>query len=203
MGTYEIQIRNCILQIQNSVTSVSALRPRSSCLFVRLVLCTDLAMLAHSRFALRVSQVGKFPGRPNVAAAAPLAWRAVSSSTDVENHSDETTAMIHGLWALDAASSSLEPASTSLAGPRQAVQATHTCLTGHVRSLGEVTHIFEPEAMGTSVHYPSSYLEVRTRDIGRKEDLSVVVTESGFSISCSQIWVKKGSMVHRVSPFRV
>mmetsp|Transcript_8218 Transcript_8218/g.13281 ORF Transcript_8218/g.13281 Transcript_8218/m.13281 type:complete len:155 (-) Transcript_8218:1508-1972(-) len=83
------------------------------------------------------------------------------------------------------------------------VQSTHASFYGHVKVEGNITMILDPRVKDQTTDKHGIFLEVKTRDVGLKEQLPTVVTENGESIACFRVWVRKGSVVKKVQPFTV
>jgi len=79
------------------------------------------------------------------------------------------------------------------------VEATHRPFTGHVQRYGEMLRLFRPDRFALN----ASFLEFHDSDVALREPLPMLVTQSGLSISCSRIWVRKGSLAKQVSSFEI
>lgn len=81
------------------------------------------------------------------------------------------------------------------------LSATHVPFTGspqkHPLDLEKVLLVVDPFSSNTF------YYEFRADDIGYAEELSSIVTLEGETANIARIWVKKGSIALRVTPFAV
>ena len=135
-----------------------------------------------------------------VRSAAPASARALGGAWKLLHAAGARGARAEGAAVLGAAV--LGAASTTTAVARSlpaAIHETHVAFSGHVRSDGPLTVITQEKDYGAGILLAASYIEVKSVDIGLKEALPMISTDMGV-LSCSRVWVKKGSVIKRVSP---
>jgi hypothetical protein len=130
-----------------------------------------------------------------VRSAAPASARALGGAWKLLHAAGARGARAEGAAVLGAASTTTAVARSLPA----AIHETHVAFSGHVRSDGPLTVITQEKDYGAGILLAASYIEVKSVDIGLKEALPMISTDMGV-LSCSRVWVKKGSVIKRVSP---